>query len=134
MNIPVKGKYGMPTLGWLEDYITNDETTCIDFLVNGKIVVKPECCPSCGGNLLLRSDSIYLFRYGTRRCRRTVSIFENSIFFKSRIPCNEIMRIAYHWLCGDTWKSIVIKTGMSDHTITNWINCFKHLIIWDMDE
>jgi hypothetical protein len=52
MNIPVKGKYGMPMLGWLENYMKQDALM--------ERVVKPESCPSCGGNLLLRSDSIYL--------------------------------------------------------------------------
>jgi hypothetical protein len=101
--LALKGKYGMPTAAWLEDHISYDEIRCIDFLVNNKIITKPEQCDEdgCGGQLYLRTDSIKYYRCSRKACRKSISILNSSIFFKSRIPCNDIMRIAYLVILGN---------------------------------
>jgi transposase-like protein len=56
------------------------------------------------------------------------SAFADTFFYRKKLKCNQILQIAYLWICGSTTKTIQIQTGHSSKTLTSYLKKFKILI------
>jgi IS1 family transposase/phage antirepressor YoqD-like protein len=101
-----------------------EEKECIKFLLEQNILKNQTCC-----NLVMnRGSNVKYFRCKNQNCNKTITIFKNSIFEKSRICCSNILLLAYLWLCEVKYKSISITTRYSPNTIVKFINKFQNLV------
>jgi hypothetical protein len=120
--IPIVRSTGMPTLDWLNENVVYSEITCIDYFVEHGILRIPMNCSRCGRNVTSMSGSLKNYQCNHKDCRKYQSLYSNTVFFRSRTKIHEIMKMAYYWLCGDSWTSILAKTGLSRKAVTSWIN------------
>ena len=106
-----------------------DEESCIKFLIDKQIIIKPEKC-DCESEIY-RTKKI--FRCKNKNCNKTISIFRNTLFSKSKLKYSEIIFIGYLYLCKLKYTSISYMTNQSSRTIVNYINIFRDLIINTLD-
>lgn len=109
--------------------IYQNEISTINFLFESDILYKYEKCPKCQiGNIKIIPSLPKIWTCNNYKCRKRISIFKDSFFGKSNIPCNDILRIAYKWLCGQNYSTILSQTRHSEHTITNTIKFLREMI------
>jgi predicted RNA-binding Zn-ribbon protein involved in translation (DUF1610 family) len=88
-------------------------------------------CPECGANTILSGS---LYRCRRKACRKAFSLYRGTIFAKSNLPCNKILRMAYLWLAECSHKTIVRITGTSKQAVTNFVGYFRDLVACALDE
>src|SRR5689334_3105752 len=111
--------------------ILESETRTIEYLQDKKVLPQQMKCPTCDQDMTLNHT---LFSCGKRTCRKSVSIFKDTIFSESKIPYNKLLTIAYLWIIGCKHQSILAFTGMSPTTITRWLKLFKELVSFNLEE
>jgi transposase-like protein len=110
------------------------ERSCILWLLEEGIVEIPECCGK-PMRLTNRSDKPYLAECKSGRvCRTRQSIFKNTFFGNSMLPCNTIMKLCYLWLAGIRHTQIRLLIGLSPNTITDWVKYLLDLITQDLED
>src|SRR5437868_3832536 len=112
----------------IKEILFNEES-CIKFLIEKQIIIKQDIC-ECKSEIY-RTKKI--FRCKNKNCNKTVSIFKNTLFSKSKLKYSEIMFIGYLYLCKLKYISISYMTNQSSRTIVNYINIFRDLIINTLD-
>jgi ISXO2-like transposase domain len=111
-------------------HIFQNEDNCLQFLLHCEIFYSIEACPNCGSNVTLVNKS---YRCTNTICRKRISLYEGTIFSKSKLKCNEVMHIAYLWLAGCNNSTILNLIGHSTITITNFIALFRQLVTTSLD-
>jgi transposase-like protein len=114
----------IPTLEASNMILFNEEK-CIEFLFSQGILYNRDKCRRCSA--FLKRESL-LFRCTRKRCKKSVSIFKNSFFGKSRVKCSMALLIGYLWLCKASRTTIMMSTGLSSATITDYIGYYRALI------
>ena len=61
-------------------------------------------------------------------------MWRNSFFSQCKLPCNEIMSLAYAWLTGATHTMLCHIGGHSKNTVTAFMRYFRELIATDVSE
>ena len=123
-------KMTFPTLISLID-ILNDESKCIEWLIENHIVDILDKCERCNDDIRL-SGTTYHCR--SRNCRKQFSLFRRSFFSQSKLNCNEILLIGYLWLGGSRYTQIQRYTGHSSATIGSYMHYYRQLIISALDD
>jgi transposase-like protein len=111
-------------------HIFVNESTAIDWLTRNRCVDILIECPECGSNIRLEGK---LFHCCSRKCRKSISVFNNSFFSKVKIPINKLLQLGYFWLGGSGRDEIVRFTGCVDKTVTNYMRYFRQLVISSLD-
>ena len=75
-----------------------------------------------------------LWRCKKSSCRRTKSIFRDTIFENSGVSPNVIMESAYHWLNDNSHKQIMRITSLSEKTVTSLLSKFRALVSGDIQD
>ena len=86
-------------------------------------------CPSCRARTIMikRSGNIPFFR--CTRCRKEVSIFYNTLFYRSKLTLSKILLLLlYIWL-HLTQSQIFLLTGVGKHTIGFYQSCSRVIMI-----
>jgi transposase-like protein len=120
-----------PILDIIEHF--KDEKSCISWLVDNGIVEIPKCC---GKNMKQGSqkDKPYLFQCDSGRlCMARRSVFKNTFFGSSKLPCNKIMLLCYFWISNCRHAEIHRLTGIGKVAIGDWIRFLLDLISDDME-
>lgn len=115
----------IPKLTDIIDILFN-ENLCIDFLFQKNILYLLSNCEHCGGRV---KKNKLRYRCTRNACRKSISIFRDSFFKNARISCSQIMHLAYLWLSECCHKTIIIHTGHSPNTVTDYMNFFRELVI-----
>jgi len=102
-----------------------DEDECIKFLFQMEILYNDPSCSECGSSTKRFGK---LFRCRKKKCRKGVSIFKDSFFAKNKIPVNKALLIGYLWLTNASHTSILIMTGHSSATITDYVGYYRSLV------
>lgn len=119
----------IPPVKELRD-ILFDEENCIEFLFSNEILYNQKRCDICN-SFYKRKKKLFCCR--NESCGKSVSIFKDSFFAKSRLKCSEILFIGYLWLSGSSSKVIKNLTGHSQHTITDFISFYDQLVASNID-
>jgi hypothetical protein len=118
-----------PTFDSLSEILT-DEPACLRFLMEHRVFYELSECQSCGSEVTL-SGTVY--RCKRRKCRKKESLIKGTIFAESKLPCNKVLQMAYHWLAECKHKSIVLTTGLSKPTVTKFLGYFRQLVSCVLD-
>lgn len=110
-----------------------DENTCKTFLIEKGVFLREYPCPLCYKSMNLHLTSSR-YRCSKGHVEKQVSLYINSFFSTSKIKCNEAMEIAYYWLIGAKYSSIIHATHHSSQTITAYINHLNHLVASSLTE
>jgi hypothetical protein len=76
--------------------IISNETLCLQYLGFNGILLEQRIC-QCGQiiNINLNRKT---YRCAARNCRKEVSVFINTFFYKTRLQCHQIMHLGHLWL------------------------------------
>lgn len=102
-----------------------NEETCIAFLFEKGILIRPFCCSICNG---------CMNRYGLRfrctrdSCRRSISIFHGSFFSEGRLKCCETLYLGYLWLTNCSSGTMLEHTDHSPNTVSAYRQYFRELV------
>ena len=102
-----------------------DEDQCIEYLIANEILSRLDCCNVCNGKLSRTGKKLRCTR---NSCRKAYSIFQNSIFSKNCLSCNEILHLGYLWLLKIPTNAMVMQTGHSNKTICEYRKQFRQLV------
>jgi ISXO2-like transposase domain len=106
------------------------ENACLGWLMENNLIDRVIVCEACGGDV--KQDG-HFYNCRSRNCRKRVSVFRNSFFAQSKIPCNLIMQIGYFWLGGSGHGEIMRYTGASDKSITAYLKYYRQLVASSID-
>jgi IS1 family transposase len=110
-----------------------DEAACILYLRENGALYQERRCESCGTGMLLK-DNRQAFRCPKRSCRKEASMWAGSFFFHCKIPCNDVMNLAYLWICGATHSVLCSATGHTHETVTAFMGYFRELVASYVEE
>src|SRR6185295_18527508 len=104
-----------------------DERKCVEFLFEKEILKKPTKCLHCGYKILYFVSTRKIFTCAN--CiKQTTSVLKNTIFYKHKLKCNEILLIGYLWLIKARYTTIKKFTGHDSSTIIRFIKMFRNII------
>lgn len=110
-----------------------NEEKAIDYLLKNNYINKYEKCEKCNANTILNlNKKLYVCR--NYKCRKSISIFYNSLFSKLKIPINDILYILYNFLIKTSNDGLCASTGISRDTIYTYFNMFRSLIFESIDK
>lgn len=112
--------------------IFDDEKICFDFLLAERVIALVRSCV-CGKELFYDKERNG-FRCPSSLCRVSFSIFASTFFHKTRLPLNQIMELAYHWLSKATVSTALAQTGRSSQTVCAYYKYFRELVADSLDE
>src|SRR5207253_8705808 len=104
-----------------------DEKKCLNFLLENNIIKRLSRCKSCNNKMY--KERKLLFKYLNKECKKAISLFDNSFFSNQHLKCNDILFIAYLWICKANYSTISYTTSYSSITIVRYIKIFRELII-----
>jgi hypothetical protein len=81
----------IPKLSAIRD-ILFDEGKCYEYIISNNILYKEIICKDCGG-YMKRYVERKVFRCTTKKCRKEVSIFTHSFFYKNMIKPNQVFHL-----------------------------------------
>jgi hypothetical protein len=110
-----------------------EEKACIEFLIAGRMLDALTSCPSCQSQMSLKIDR-HSYLCGKKECRKEVSMFNGSFFAMCKLPCCEVMNLAYLWLCGASYTLLLNATHHSPNTITSFLKYFNLLVGQSLEE
>ena len=109
-----------------------DEKKCLNFLLENNIIKRPLRCQYCNGKMY--KERKLLFKYSNKECKKAISLFDNSFFSNQHLKCNDILFIAYLWICKANYSTISYTTSYSSTTIVRYIKIFRELVISDLKD
>jgi hypothetical protein len=116
--------HNLPTMYELKNVIFEEEEA-IEFLFREGILRVPRSCIHCLG-ALRREGS--LWRCTSRECRKTVSIYQDTVLSGVRMGPSKFLFFGYLWLVKDSATSIITKMGLSSATVTNNLEKIRKLV------
>jgi len=127
---------GIPTYESLSRIFT-DEDAAVDLLTNSGVFAFRNYadCPFChAGELRDMATKKWIKRCSNYKCRKAISIFQNTFFQNTKIPINKILELGYLFLLRLPWSQLVIFTGLSEESITNWLGFYRQLVSLALDD
>ena len=124
-----------PSIPILTDiyYLFIDDKAAFDYLIHNNVLKIPLNCPECSSGMSPKTDKYYMYRCKRKNCRKSMSIFKNTFFNRSRLTPSKILHITYLWLTKSSTETIRIQTGISSDTACNWLNYLHQLVSWDIE-
>lgn len=101
------------------------EEGCVEFLISNDILYKQPNCETCGMKTSRYNNS---WKCTTKNCRKSKSIFHGSFFSGTKIKANKALYMAYLWLSRCSITSILLQTGHSSETVTNYVGYLRQLV------
>ena len=83
---------------------------------------------------MLLKENRQTFRCPKYSCRKEISIWAGSFFFHCKIPCNDVLNLAYLWVCGSTHSVLCSATGHTHETVTAFMGYFRELVATCIEE
>ena len=116
-------------------YIWAREEAARAYLVENQVLIRPERCPDCDGDMALETpDKPKIFRCKNRHCRKKRSITKETFFGSSKLALGQILMISYFWLINAKHETLQLLSGCSSRTITSWYRYLNDLVAMDLSE
>ena len=109
--------------------IFTNEADALKFAINHDLLSDGCYCfdDDCGGILQFRKDP--RFSYNTclycPTCHARKSIFEGSIFTRSKLQIHQIMELLYYWSKGSGVEETAFEVEVNKNTVTNFFQAFR---------
>ena len=103
-----------------------DEEKAIKYLFEKDYLKMKTICHHCNNELGIYYKS-KLYRCKKQGCRKSFSIFKDTVFAKQKLPINEILHILYEYLKETPRKSIYSSLVKAPKTITRYSNLFRDI-------
>ena len=110
-----------------------DEEACTTYLVEIGAVYDEINCEACG-TLMKLNFNRKTFRCTRKTCRKELTMWKGSFFYAHRMPCCDVMNMAYLWLAGATFKTLLHIGKHSSKTVTAFISYFRQLVTSSLDD
>jgi transposase-like protein len=124
---------GIPSMQELHK-IFFDDSKCIEYLMSKKVLYTEQICIKCRSHMSRRVDKPRLWRCNYSGCRSQVSIFKDTIFSSSSVPCQTLVYLGYMWLKKASNEDMADSTGLSRPTIRIKCNIFAQAVSETLDE
>lgn len=111
----------------------SDESACVDFLLSREVFYTARTCQACSTPMKLHKDR-GTFVCPKRDCRREISLKKGSFFSGHRLPCGDILLLAYFWLCKVSNTTAVTMSGNSRTAVAGFYSYFRELVSGSLDE
>ncbi|KAG2217633.1 hypothetical protein INT45_008086 [Circinella minor] len=122
----------LPSLYELYPYFL-DEDEAINYLLNMNILRKYEKCPKCN-NKVHYENKQKRYHCSWYQCKKSLSIFQNTIFYKAKLPINKILFLLYEFLKKTSRDSAAVTVGVTPFTATFYYKKFREqLSIYAVD-
>lgn len=112
-------------------HVFADEQASISFLIEKGVLIYPDHCLSCGGNVSVHGK---ICRCTSKDCRKSVSILSRSFFANARISVNDALLLAYLWVAGASYSSALAMSVHSPNTIVDYFGYFRQLAADSLNE
>jgi transposase-like protein len=108
-----------------------DEKAIWSFIISRRLIDLGAIC-ECGAHMVLLPDESagvdkVLWRCSARECRKRRSIRNGSVFSRSRLSIEKILKIIYWWTTGSNQEFVSKQVGVSTHTIVDWFKVLREL-------
>jgi transposase-like protein len=110
-------EYSIPSFSSLSSAFT-DQHACVEYLLEVGVVPLVRNCQSCSGTVSRSPSQYKLWRCRNKYCRQTSSVFSNSIFEHSKVPCSTVLWLIWLWLGRCPISLAVSLTGVKRHTVS----------------
>jgi hypothetical protein len=114
-------------------HLFNSEDRCITYLRQMGIFYTEMKCDGCHSDMEY-NISRQKFRCPSRRCRKEKTVRTNSFFQDSKLPCRQILSLAYWWLLKLPQKSIETVTNCDSKTVQAYLGYFRQLVGQSLDD
>ena len=114
-------------------HLFDDPAVALQYLIDHQVFYAVEACGECDAAVTY-IEGTKQFQCRRKACRKKVSLFSGSLFSQSRIPCSDVLFLAYLWLARCPTSSIITISGRSSKTIVNFIDNFRLLVTTALDE
>lgn len=109
------------------------ETAARNYLINHGVLREPGSanypCPTCGNErMTLKTGSESQYRCCRKSCRKTVSIYNGTIFEHRRVPINRLLHLAHLYAAKQTLGQMALLTGLDPYTVAAWARKFAHAL------
>ena len=103
--------------------ILGSEDLAIQVAIENDILYAEMICPLC--ERPMKANGLR-WRCNNRSCKRKeISIFVDTIFYKSHLTVNKVIMIGYLWATGLSASQICHITGVNKNTITFYMNSYR---------
>ena len=122
----------LPSLYQLYPYFL-DEEQAINYLLEKNILKKYNKCPKCYNNVNYEYKQ-KRYRCSWYKCKKSLSIFEDTIFYKAKLSINKILYLLYEYLKKTPRDSAVVSVDVTPVTATYYYKKFREqLAIYGVD-
>lgn len=104
-----------------------DEDKSIEYLFEKKVLQIMNICAHCKKDVYYYKDK-KRYRCVNYKCRKSFSIFKNSIFYKAKLPINKILHIVYEFLKKTPRDSVVTSLDLTPVTVTYYFKLIREAI------
>lgn len=125
-------KYNLPSIYQIGSALFNDDEAFL-LLISTGIIKASIICSNCGNISNLKKER-RKYRCNKFDCRKEKSCFYGSFFYKSKLSCSQILMIGYFWLAKSSHTQIMTYSGLSEHTVTEYIKYFRELVSDSLNE
>ncbi len=128
---------GIPTLAEMAPIFAISEEAAAGYLLTHNVLTVPTCTP-CGRQCIRRGT---IWKYCCQRHKYTASLvsltgliiltdlskiltsgkFADLLFSQCKFGVHLALLILYSFATEDSWSQIILKTGLSQRTVTNWL-------------
>jgi transposase-like protein len=119
----------IPKIDQINNILFN-EYNCINYLFDKNLIKQKTTCDICNSNLYIYKKT---FRCINKNCRKSVSIYTDSLFSKNHILCNDIILLAYFWIAKIRFTNITTITKYCKETVCSYTKFFRELVIKSLD-
>lgn len=103
------------------------EDKAIQYLIDNGIVQINQKCTKCRTKMKFNFERRMVFCM-KKKCRQSRSIFKNTFFSSARMGIHKLLQACYLYLLKIEIKSIMILTGISSKTISDWLGFVRQLV------
>jgi hypothetical protein len=104
-----------------------DEEQCLMFLFHHGAFYTSRECESCHIPMIYYQTQ-KAFKCPKKHCRKTMSFKANSFFSHCRLPCSQVLHLAYLWLSKASMSTTQDHTGHTKQTICDYFKYFRELV------
>lgn len=124
-------KNNIPSFSNLSVILLNTDE-CMNYLFDCGALHRTRRC-DCG-NVVRYNETRNSFRCTLRTCRKEISVFKGTFFYKSNLKCNQILHLAHLWLSGGGIRMVSRYTGHDEETVSDYFEYFRQHVTSTLDE
>jgi ISXO2-like transposase domain len=120
-------EYSIPSFSSLSSAFT-DQRACVNYLLQVGVIPTVRNCQSCSGTVSRSPSQYKLWRCRNKSCRHSTSVFTNSLFEHSKVPCSTVLWLVWLWIGRCPISLAVSLTGVKRQTVSNIYNKISKMV------